>query len=241
MLPKIDTPTYELKLPSTNKKIRYRPFLVKEEKILLMAQEGETVEEKIDAVKQIIRNCVLNDIDVEKLSTFDIEYLFIQLRSKSVGNIINLNYKKENCSEKENGPGDCQLPFLLDLDQVKVNTEQEGYSNKIELTDEIGLIMKYPDFETLNRLLSAEDYDDLVKLIASCIEFIWDADDMHNVSDYTIEEVSEFIENLTQKQLDLINDFFENMPETVCEVNIRCPKCGFQKEMKVRGISDFFS
>lgn len=241
MLPRIDTPTYELTLPSTKKKLKFRPFLVKEEKILLMAQEGDTSEEKIDAVKQIIRNCILQDIDVDRLSTFDIEYIFIQLRSKSVGNIIQLNYKRENCADKEDGAGDCQIPFLLNLDDTKIENMTQDHSNEIVLTDEISILMKYPDFSLMNQLVDAESYDDLVELIANCIEFIKDSDEMHNVSDYTSQDVKDFIENLTQNQFEKINEFFENMPETTCDVNITCSKCGFKKEMKVRGISDFFS
>jgi hypothetical protein len=241
MLPRIDTPTYEITLPSTGKKTRFRPFLVKEEKILLMAQQGEDIKEKIHAIKQIIRNCLIEDIDIDKLATFDIEYLFVNLRSKSVGNIINLTYKRTECPNKDDGAGDCDIPFTMDLENVAVQETDENHSTTIELTDRINLVMKYPDFHILNSILQSENYDDIVEVIAECIEYITEDDEVLNATDYTTQELVDFIENLTQNQFASINDFFETMPETSCAVNIRCRKCDFKKEMKVSGVADFFS
>ena len=241
MLPRIDTPTYEITLPSTGKKTRFRPFLVKEEKILLMAQQGEDLDEKINAIKQIIRNCLIEDIDIDALATFDIEYLFVNLRSKSVGNIINLTYKRKECPNKDDGAGDCDLPFTMDLENVKVEETDQGHNTNVQITDRISIIMKYPDFNVLNKILLSENYDDIVEVIATCIEYITEDNEVLNASDYTIEEIIEFIENLTQTQFASINDFFETMPETNCAVNIRCRQCEFKKEMKVSGVADFFS
>jgi hypothetical protein len=241
MLPRIETPTYEITIPSTGKITRFRPFLVKEEKILLMAQQGEDLEEKIQAIKQIIRNCMIEDIDIDTLATFDIEYIFVHLRSKSVGNIINLTYKRSECPDKEGGVGDCTLPFTMDLETVKVEDQSETHTKTIELTDRISIEMKYPDFKILNSIMLSENYEDIVSVIAGCVEYITEVDEVINTNDYSIEEIVEFIENLTQQQFGLINDFFETMPETSCGVNIRCRNCGYTKEMKVSGVADFFS
>ena len=155
MLPRIDIPTYDLELPSTKTNYKFRPFLIKEEKILLMAQTGDDMNEKIEAVKQIIRNCIIQDIDVESLSTFDIEYIFIKLRAKSIGNILNLSYTHEGCPENEGES--TEIPFALDLENVEVTyVNGDSHSNKIQLTDDIGMIMKYPNFEIMNQMGKSE-------------------------------------------------------------------------------------
>jgi len=239
MLPRIETPTHMLEIPSTREKIRYRPFLIKEEKILLMAQQGEDLDEKIEAIKQIIRNCIVQDIDVDKLATFDIEYLFVNLRSKSIGNIIDLNYTHQCTVDGETK--EEKIPFPLDLDTAKVEFKNgDSYTNKIELTENIGMIMKYPTFSTMNKISKSVDFEDVVEVIAECIETIYQDEDIFNTSDHQISEVKDFIENLTQDQFAKINEFFEDMPETAAECKIRCRKCGFEKDMRVAGITDFF-
>jgi len=239
MLPRIETPTHMLIIPSTKEKIRYRPFLIKEEKILLMAQQGEELDEKIEAIKQIIRNCIVQDIDVDKLATFDIEYLFVNLRSKSIGNIIDLNYTHHCTVDGETK--EEKIPFPLDLDTAKVEFKNgDSYTNKIELTENIGMIMKYPTFSTMNKISKSVDFEDVVEVIAECIETIYQDEDIFNTSDHQISEVKDFIENLTQDQFAKINEFFEDMPETAAECKIRCRKCGFEKDMRVAGITDFF-
>jgi len=238
MLPRIDIPTYDIVIPSTKEKMKFRPFLIKEEKILLMANSGDDIEEKIEAVKQIIRNCIVQEVDVEKLATFDIEYIFIQLRSKSVSNILKLTYDHDECTE-----GDpIELPFELNLETVEVEyIEGDSHTNRIELTDSIGMMMRYPNFSTMDKLLKTENFQDIVEIISTCIEIIFDGDDIFNPSDHTSEEVMDFIESLTQEQFEKINEFFETMPQAVGATTIKCPKCGFEKEMRVSGITDFFT
>ena len=238
MLPRIDTPTYELEIPSTKQKVRFRPFLIKEEKILLMAQQGDDTDEKIESIKQVIRNCIIQDIDVEKLATFDIEYIFVNLRSKSISNIVELNYNhvcNANGESKEE-----KIPFHLNLDDVIVEFESQENYNKIELTNNIGIIMKYPNFSTMRMLSQTDTYEDIVSVIATCIDMIYQDEDIFNTVDHPIDEVKDFIENLTQEQFGKINDFFENMPEAAAICKIRCNKCGFEKDMRVAGITDFF-
>tara|TARA_B110000037_G_C17055539_1_gene479610 strand:- start:79 stop:801 length:723 start_codon:yes stop_codon:yes gene_type:complete len=239
MLPRIETPTYNLEIPSTKQTVRFRPFLIKEEKILLMAQQGEDVDEKIEAIKQIIRNCIVQDINVDLLATFDIEYIFINLRSKSIGNLVDLNYTHACTSGDE--LKEEKISFQLDLDKAIVEYKNgENHSNKIELTENIGMIMRYPNFNTMQQISKADGFEDIVGVIAGCVEMIYQDEDIFNTSDHTISEVKDFIENLTQDQFGKINDFFEDMPEAAANCKIQCRKCGFEKDMRVSGITDFF-
>ena len=240
MLPRIDIPTYDLELPSTKTNYKFRPFLIKEEKILLMAQTGDDMNEKIEAVKQIIRNCIIQDIDVESLSTFDIEYIFIKLRAKSIGNILNLSYTHEGCPENEGES--TEIPFALDLENVEVTyVNGDSHSNKIQLTDDIGMIMKYPNFEIMNQMGKSETFEDIVGVVSSCIEIIYQDDEVFNTSDHPLSEVMDFVESLTKDQFEKINKFFEDMPEAEAECQVKCKKCGFEKTVRVKGITDFFS
>ena len=241
-LPKLDTPTYNLTIPSTKKKIKFRPFLVREEKILLMANEGADVEEQVDAAKQIIANCIITKgVKIESLATFDIEYLFVNIRSKSVGNVVQLNYKREGCTNKtEDGtPTQCDVRFDINLDNVEIENNEE-HTNKVQLTDTIGVIMKYPDFRMLNGIQNLNTFEDTMKMLKNCIEYIYDGDEVYDIADSDDEEVSEFLESLSQMQFQKINTFFETMPQCVTDANVKCPDCGWTNTFKLRGITDFF-
>lgn len=243
-LPIINQPTFELTVPSTKDKIRFRPFLVKEEKILLMAQEGGDLDEQIESVKQIIRNCVVSEsFRTENLSTFDIEYLFIKIRSKSVGNIIDLNYRVDECTADLGNddpiPRICQVPFQINLEDVIVQGE-DGHNNIIQLTDEVGVVMKYPDFRLLNKIAAMGTYDELLEVVGGCVKMIFMGEDTFDPADYQPEELRNFFENLSQDQFKKISEFFETMPQTQAVVNVNCAKCGKQEQIKLKGISDFF-
>ena len=241
-LPKLDTPTYNLTIPSTKKKIKFRPFLVREEKILLMANEGDDVEEQVDAAKQIIANCIITKgVKIESLATFDIEYLFVNIRSKSVGNVVQLNYKREGCTNKtEDGtPTQCDVRFDINLDNVEIENNEE-HTNKVQLTDTIGVIMKYPDFRMLTGIQNLNTFEDTMKMLKNCIEYIYDGDEVYDIADSDDEEVSEFLESLSQMQFQKINTFFETMPQCVTDANVKCPDCGWTNTFKLRGITDFF-
>jgi len=243
MLPRIDIPTYDIVLPSTQELYKFRPFLIKEEKILLMAQTGDDMREKINAIKQIIRNCIVQDIDVDALSTFDIEYIFIRLRAKSIGNILSLSYTHTGCIGEEGEAAITkEIPFKLDLETVSISyTNGESHSNKIQITDDIGMIMKYPNFEIMNQMSESESFEDIVAVVSNCIEIIYQGDEVFNTSDHPASEVADFIESLTQEQFAKINSFFEDMPETTAECQVKCNKCDFVKTVRVTGITDFFS
>jgi len=236
-LPTLDQPTYELTLPSTKERIRYRPFLVKEEKILLMAQEGDDIGEQIESIKQIIRNCIISgNVRIETLSTFDIELLFIKIRSKSVGNFVELQYKHE-CSAENNE--ECQIPFRVDLDNVYIEN-QDNHTNKIELTDTVGIFMKYPDFKLLHKITTMDNFEEMLTVITKCIDVIYMGEETYSPSDYSDEEMLNFLENLSQEQFLKVSEFFDTMPQTAYDVEIKCKKCGYENKMMLKGISDFF-
>jgi hypothetical protein len=233
-LPTIVTPTYNLIIPSNNKSIKYRPFLVKEEKLLLMAKETDSILDNIDTIKQIIENCIITNINVNTLSTFDIEYIFIQLRSKSVGNIIILNYEHDcpiNKDQKE-------IKFNIDLDKVTV--ENNNTNNTIKINDNISIVMKYPTFNTLENIDVNNNIISDINILANSIDYITDGNTKHDSADYTHDDIIDFLEALTSKQLKSIYDFFDNIPTTEYNTNIKCQNCDFNKDIKITGITDFF-
>ena len=230
-LPKIDVPIYELTLPSTGKTISYRPFLVKEEKILLMALEGEDQKEMIAAIKQIINNCVLEDnIEPRKLPLFDIEYILLNLRSRSMGNVIKTNYVHKDCIPVE---------IEIDVDTIEVKQNPE-HKNKIELTDKIGVIMRYPDIGMMNMVdITGQKTEEVFDLVAKCIDQVYDEEDFYGKGDYTTKELKEFILNLTQDQFKKIEFFFSTLPKLSKELKFRC-SCGYTEDIVLEGLSNFF-
>jgi hypothetical protein len=233
-LPTIVTPTYKLIIPSTNKSIKYRPFLVKEEKLLLMAKESDSIVDNIETIKQIIENCILTNINVNNLSTFDIEYIFIQLRSKSVGNIIILNYEHD-CPNNEDQK---QIKFNVDLDKVTI--ENNNTNNIIKINDDISVSLKYPTFNTLESIDITNNIVSDINILAKSIDYITDGNIKHDSADYTLDDIINFLEALTSKQIKDIYRFFDNIPTTEFNTNIKCQSCEFNKDIKITGITDFF-
>tara|TARA_Y100000034_G_scaffold19482_1_gene22003 strand:- start:414 stop:1109 length:696 start_codon:yes stop_codon:yes gene_type:complete len=230
VLPKVATPKYSLKLPSNGKTIKYRPFLVKEEKILLMAVESEDEKEISNAVKEIIKNCIDDDdVNIDDLAVFDVEYLFLNLRSKSVGESVKLKIPCKNCENE------CNITINLS----EVNVEQvEGHTNKIQLNDEIGIIMKYPNFGITEIDNIANDP---LRVVNFCVDQIYDSKSVYHAKDSTEEELTEFIESLNQEQFKKIQDFFETMPKIKKEVKYVCPKCEKEGNMVIEKLQDFFT
>ena len=221
-LPTINTPTYELEVPSTKEKITYRPFLVKEEKILLTAMETGGEQDMVLALKQIVNNCLLSEIDIDHLATFDLEYIFLNLRSKSVGEVATINI---TCPDDE----ETQVPVEIPLDEVEV-TFPEGHSNKVELTDTIGLTMKYPDF-TLASETRETNTEYLFDMIKGCIAQITEGETVHERVDFNEKELDTFLDSLSTKQLEGVQNFFETMPKLSHEITVTNPKT--KKENKV--------
>ena len=228
-LPKVATPKYSLKLPSDGRMIQYRPFLVKEEKILLMAVESENEKEIIEAVKTIIGNCLETEgVDINDLPVFDIEYLFLNLRSKSVGETVKLKLKCEKCENE------CLVG--VNLSEVDI-TKTEGHDTKIQLTNEIGIIMKYPTFGIAE---TPDVKSNPIKVVNLCIDKIYDSKSVYGAKDSTDEELDEFIDSLSHEQFQKIQGFFETMPKMKKEIKFKCDKCEDDNSIVVESLQDFF-
>ena len=231
-LPTINVPTYELEVPSTKEKITYRPFLVKEEKLLLAAMEtGEGEGDLVRALRQIITNCLVTEIDIDSLATFDMEYIFLNLRAKSVGEVAKVTVI---CPDDEETEVSLEIP----LDEINV-TFTEGHTNKIELTDTIGMTMKYPDF-TLAALQRDSGTEFLFDMIKGCIDQITEGETIYEQIDFNDKELDTFIDSLSTKQLEGVQRFFETMPKLKHEVKVTNPKTKKKSTVVLEGLDDFF-
>tara|TARA_R100001443_G_scaffold1977_4_gene6850 strand:- start:138 stop:854 length:717 start_codon:yes stop_codon:yes gene_type:complete len=235
-LPKIATPSYELVIPSSKKKIKYRPFLVKEEKILILAMESEDTTQIANAVKNVISSCILSrGIKVEKLSTFDIEYLFLNIRGKSVGEQIEVMV---TCPDDNK----TKVPALINIDSIKVQIDDE-HSKDIVLDDQYTLRMKYPSLnEFIKNNFNTENLkvDDTFDLIASCIEQVYSEEESFAASDCTKKELSQFLEQLNSSQFKMIEKFFETMPKLSHTVKVTNPNTKVDNEIILEGLQSFF-
>lgn len=237
-LPKIATPTYELEVPSLKKTIKYRPFLVKEEKILIIAMESEDNKQIAEAIKTVISNCILTrGVKIDDLATFDIEYLFLNIRGKSVGENVDVLI---TCPDD----GTTQVPVSINLDEIKVEVSKE-HSRNIKLDDNLSLRMKYPsmsEFVKTNFSSSEEaTVDDTFDLIISCIEQIYNEEESWNASDFTKKEMVEFVDQLTSHQFKEVEKFFETMPKLSYNIKLKNPNTGVQSEVVLEGLSAFFA
>jgi len=227
-LPKLNTPVYEAILPSTDKVIKFRPFLVKEEKVLLTAMEDGSQTALMNAIKTILKNCVQGNLDVERLPLFDIEYLFLKLRSKSIGEISEIGLK---CTDIECG-GINQIS--INMDEIEI-TKPEGHNRKIMISDEVGVMMSYPVMKT-----SGITEEDGMAIVKDCIEMIFTEEETHERDSFTSKELDEFIESMDTKQFGKIKEFFDSMPKLQHTINYKCEKCGEDKEVTLQGLDSFF-
>jgi hypothetical protein len=239
MLPKIDIPIYETHLISNGELVRFRPFLVKEQKLFLMANESDDPKETINTIKQVLRNCILDDLDVDNLATFDIEYLFLQLRARSVGEIVTLRFTCNNDITEENKCGNVVKIDVNVLDiKPTVNTE---HSNKIQINDKIGIVLKYPTFGSVDvASLDTENLDQVLDIIVACIDYVYDEEQIYPAKDSSKKELTEFIENLKQTDLEKISAFFNSLPKMKKDVDFKCDKCGYHETLQLEGIQSFF-
>ena len=238
-LPKLNVPVYEAILPSTEKVIKYRPFLVKEEKILLTAMEAGDDAAMIPAVKQIINNCVQENLDVDKLPTFDIEYLFLRLRAKSVGEKVTLGLKPWGCPKNKGEL--CENSTQVDIDLEEVNViKNDKHSNKIMLDDKIGIQLSYPDMSKLGKVDKIDTAEAGMNIIKDCIDMIYTEEEMYERGTFTDKELDEFVDSLNTQQFTLIKDFFDTMPVLKHTVKYKCETCGEEKETIVQGLNSFF-
>lgn len=242
MLPKLDVPIYEVKLLSSGKVIRFRPFLVKEQKLFLMASESDDAKETINVIKQVLRNCILDDISIDELPTFDLEWLFMHLRARSVEEVVDLKYKCNNTVKNEKGEEDrCTgvVNFKMNLLEIEPTRHPE-HTNKIQLTENLGVCLKYPSFEMIQKYESLSEANIMSKVLVDCIDYLYDKEQVYYAKDNTKEELDEFVDNLQQKDLEKIKHFFETMPEIKKNVNFKCPKCTYEENIEIKGIQNFF-
>ena len=239
-LPKINTPTFELVLPSNGKKIKYRPFLVREEKILVMAMESDDMKQITSAIIDILNNCILTrGIKIEKLSTFDIEYLFLNVRSKSVGETVEVNV---TCPDD----GVTQVQMEIDIDSIKVKKDK-NHTNIIKLDDNLSMKLKYPSMnEFIENNFDASDtsrseVSQSLDMIISCIDMIYNEEESWSANDSTKKELSEFIEQLNTKQFKDVEKFFTTMPKLSHTVKVKNPKTGVENKVVLEGLASFFS
>ena len=235
-LPKIDVPTYELVVPSTDEKVKFRPFLIKEEKILLIAMESGENEDIIQAVKTIVSECTFNTLKLGTMPMFDVEYIFLQIRSKSVGEVSKL---KLLCRDD----GKTYANVELDLNEVQVQVDDD-HTNKIELTDEMGVIMNYPTIDSFSAAGIADiTAENMLDVIASGIAQIYDkgGEEVYDSKDSTQKELIEFIEQLNTTQFQDIQKFYDTMPKLKHEITVKNPKTKKENKVVLSGLADFFA
>jgi hypothetical protein len=238
-LPKLDVPTYEIELPVSKNKIKYRPFLVKEQRNLLMALESQDSNSTQQAIRDILINCTLTEsIDIDKLPIIDIEYYFINLRAKSVGEVVESRYRCNNIvDDKECGN---IMEKSVNLTDIKVQIA-EDVKPEIQLTPQITIKMKYPEFGVVKDSLRFEDINEVTfNMIAESIEYIYDGEQCYYGHEAQPGEMLEFLEGMNQEQFSKIENFFDNLPKLAEKIEIDCSKCGFHHKIDVEGLESFF-
>jgi len=234
-LPKLEVPIYELTVPSTDEKIKYRPFLIKEEKILLIAMESGANEDVIQAVKQIVSECTFNTLKLGNMPMFDVEYIFLQIRSKSVGEVSKL---KILCRDD----GETYANVEVDLTEIEVQVNDD-HTNKIELTDEMGVIMRYPTIDSFSTAgISDITADNMLDVIVTCIDKIYDkkGEEVYDSKDSSQKELMDFVEGMNTQQFQDVQAFFDSMPKLRHEVTVVNPKTKVENIVALSGLNDFF-
>ena len=235
-LPKLTTPTYELEIPSTDEKISYRPFLVKEEKILLMAMESKKNEDIVNAVKQIVSECTFNKLNIGTMPMFDVEYLFLNIRAKSVGEVSKL---KLLCPDDNKTYADVEV----NLEEVQVQVGDK-HTNKIELTDNMGMIMTYPTIDSFSEAgLQQVKASNMTEIVSSCIMQIYEnnGEKVYDAKDQTTKELTEFVEQMNTSQFKQVQKFFDSMPKLKHDVKVKNPKTKKTSTVTLQGLNDFFA
>ena len=231
-LPKLASAKFELTLPSTGEKVEYRPFLVKEEKALMIAQQSGKSEDIMRAVKDVITSCTFEKVDAEKLPIFDLEYIFINLRAKSVGEIVKLMV---TC------PDDNKTKVQVDVDLTKIECHKEvGHDTNIRLTDEIGLVMDYPRVSSVTELDLDNEMESTFEVIKSCIRQVYDSNNVYEKVDMDKNDLDEFIESMTHDQFERVQEFFNTMPKVRHMIKVKNPKTGVDGEVVLEGMQSFF-
>lgn len=232
-LPKLDKPIFEMKVPSQDRYVKFRPFLVREEKILLIAQQSGNDKDIITAIKQVLANCIVDiDFKIDSLTTFDLEYMFLKLRAKSVNNVVEVSYR----DLEDNKIYD----FEVDLDQIEI-TMPESVSNKIQITDKIGMIMKYPSVTIIDEAPEGATSLEMVEyLVASCIDKVYDEDSVYPIVEQSKKDVQEFIDNLDVETYERVRNFFNEMPRLHYRIDYK-NSLGNERFIELTSLRDFFT
>lgn len=230
-LPQLATTKYELTLPSTGEKVEFRPFLVKEEKVLMIAQGTGGQKDMLKAIETIIDACTFQKLDAKKLPMFDIEYVFLQLRAKSVGAEVEVSVL---CPDDKK----TRVPVKLNLEEIKC-VREVGHDNNIKLTDTIGIIMDYPRVDTVN-LLGEDDATSAFEIMKNCVKQIYDAENVHDKADMDDKELSEFLESMSHDQFVKVQQFFDTMPKVKHTVKVKNPETGVTSDVVLEGLNSFF-
>ena len=231
-LPKLNTLTYELELPSTGEKLKYRPFLVKEQKALMIAQESDDEKLMENTFAQIVNDCVLDDVDPYKMAMFDIEYIFLKIRGKSVGETVKLNVL---CPDDK----ETRVDVEINLEEVDVQMD-ENHTNVVQLTDDVSMIMKYPCLKDMSGFTLNTGTENLFSLIKKCVHEIHDGDTVHNKVDMSEKELDAFLDSMSTKNFENLSNFFETMPKLQHVIKTKNPKTKKKVEITVEGIQSFF-
>ena len=207
-----------------------------------MAAESDDPKDTINAIKQVLRNCVLDDIDIENMATFDIEYLFLQLRARSIGEVVNLRFNCNNTVTEKGEEQKCGNLVKIDVNVLDVNPiKSENHTNKVQITEKIGVVLKYPTFGSIDFAgLDTQDMQQILNVIVSCIDFIYDDEQVYYAKDTKKEELVEFIENMKQTDLEKISSFFTSLPKLKKEIHFHCDKCNYEEEITLEGVQSFF-
>jgi hypothetical protein len=236
-LPVQSTPTYNIAIPSSKENLKFRPFLVKEQKALLLAQQSEDASVMVDTLKGVIRSCAQSKVDVDKLAIFDLEYIFSQIRSKSVGENVDLIFSCDVCDDEK-----AKVKITIDLSKLQVETDPK-HEQKIHLFDDVGIVMKYPSVNVINTMdkygVDAE-VDLVFDIVCECIDYIYDSKEVYHASEQTKEELQSFVNNLTSEQFEKIESFFETMPKLRQKVHYICPVCSREHNKVLEGLNSFF-
>ena len=232
-LPKLDTPIYQLELPSNQQVVKYRPFLVKEQKILMMAQDDDDKEDTYNMLAEIVDGCTFNNVDIKTMPIFDFEYLFMKIRCKSVGESAELSVL---CPDD----GVTRVPVTIDLDGIDVQVE-DGHSNVVGVNDSIKIVMRYPTVNDIKSVGEAETLNNVMTLLKVCINEIHDGDTIHNMIDVTSKELDEFIDSLPTETFEKMATFFDTMPKLTHVIEVKNPKTEVTSEVVIQGMESFFS
>lgn len=243
-LPKIQAPIFELTLPSTGQQVKYRPFLVKEQKILLMALESKEAPEMLRAIKQIITNCSIDEIKVDNLPMFDLEYFFLRLRAKSIGEEVELALSHYDNINKNGDTCEHKTKYTINLMEVEVEKD-ESHTTKIVLDEDsgVGIVLKYPTIALADKMQNANNknqMDAIVDIVTQSIDYIFDNENTYPAKEQTKQELTDFINNLSQEQFAKLNNFFNTMPKLRQTIRWECEKCGTRDSITLEGMANFF-